>query len=136
MDRPMRSSSRLPAQVRAYRARLLLGKGYAGHDPSLKRRNEIRAATGDPAMAARVPGWRSTVGFAGIIARMVGSEREGAAAVVKRAYRSDTLNTLSPGGLTANPVRRSDGMEISRIWGRQTLSWVRLISHSRQCALP
>ena len=56
-------------------------RAHVNHDPSLKRPNEIRLSTGDPAKAARVLGWRAKVGFAEIIARMVRSEREGAGAV-------------------------------------------------------
>jgi GDPmannose 4,6-dehydratase len=54
---------------------------YVEADHSLARPSDIARSLGNAAKAARKLGWRSTVGFAEIIARMVRAEREGAAAV-------------------------------------------------------
>jgi GDPmannose 4,6-dehydratase len=56
-------------------------RAYVDYDPSLKRPSDIPASSGDPTKAEQVLGWRGKVQFAEIVARMVRSEREGAAAV-------------------------------------------------------
>jgi GDPmannose 4,6-dehydratase len=61
-----------------------LGLDWRDHveaDASLARPADITRSLGDAAKAARQLGWRSKVGFAEIVARMVRAEREGAAAV-------------------------------------------------------
>jgi GDPmannose 4,6-dehydratase len=46
-------------------------------DASLGRPSDIAFSLGDPTKAARVLGWRPTVGFAEIVAHMIRAEREG-----------------------------------------------------------
>jgi GDPmannose 4,6-dehydratase len=47
------------------------------YDASLARPSDIASSLGDPTRAARVLGWRPTVSFAEIVARMMHAEREG-----------------------------------------------------------
>jgi GDPmannose 4,6-dehydratase len=60
-----------------------LGLDWRDHveaDASLARPSDITRSLGDAAKAARQLGWRSKIGFAEIVARMVRAEYEGAAA--------------------------------------------------------
>ena len=45
--------------------------GFVQHDPSLLRPSEVFNLRGNPAKAARVLGWKSTVGFPDLVRRMV-----------------------------------------------------------------
>ena len=51
---------------------------HVDHDRSLVRPSDISYSLGDPTRAAHLLGWRPTVPFAEIAARMVRAEREGA----------------------------------------------------------
>ena len=51
------------------------------YDASLARPSDIAFSLGDPTRAARVLGWRPTVCFAEIVARMMRAEREGPGSV-------------------------------------------------------
>jgi len=49
---------------------------HLAHDPRYLRPAEVEALRGDASKAARAMGWRPTVGFAQLVARMVGSDME------------------------------------------------------------
>jgi GDPmannose 4,6-dehydratase len=53
-------------------------RDHVDHDPALTRPSDILCSLGDPSKAADVLGWRPTVDFARIVARMVRAERDGA----------------------------------------------------------
>jgi len=48
------------------------------YDPALTRPSEISSSIGDPAKAARVLDWHSSVGFSELVGRMVRAEHDGA----------------------------------------------------------
>jgi GDPmannose 4,6-dehydratase len=56
-------------------------RDHVDRDPALARPSDILCSLGDPSKAAKELGWRPTVPFAEIVARMVLAEREGPAAV-------------------------------------------------------
>ena len=53
-------------------------RDHVEHDAALTRPSEILCSLGDPAKAAKVLGWRPTVAFPEIVARMMRAERDGA----------------------------------------------------------
>jgi GDPmannose 4,6-dehydratase len=56
-------------------------RDHVDFDPNLCRPSDIAFSRGDASKAARVLGWRSAVGFAEVIERMIHGERKGPAAV-------------------------------------------------------
>ena len=52
-------------------------RDHVEHDPALTRPSEILCSLGDPAKAAKVLGWRPTVGFPEIVSRMIRAEHGG-----------------------------------------------------------
>jgi len=54
----------------------LIWQDHVEYDASLRRPTDIRYSRGDPSKAGRQLGWRSRVGFAEIISRMVRAEQE------------------------------------------------------------
>jgi GDPmannose 4,6-dehydratase len=53
-------------------------RDHVEHDPALTRPSEILCSLGDATKAAKVLGWRPTVAFPEIVARMIRAEQDGA----------------------------------------------------------
>ncbi|HWF93992.1 MAG TPA: GDP-mannose 4,6-dehydratase [Xanthobacteraceae bacterium] len=53
-------------------------RDHVEHDPALTRPSDIMCSLGDPTKAAKLLGWRPTVAFPEIVARMIRAEGDGA----------------------------------------------------------